>query len=117
MIEQRKVDEMSFETKLVMRRVMMCVIDVEEKVESIRANLFKVTTNLRFLFNTIDYLNRGYITDHELSNFISNYPSTEQLYEDVKYNSGEKDNLIMRFNKDKKNGKISLLEFINALTP
>lgn len=108
-----------------MRRVILSALDVEERVEQIRLNLAKsigqnkdASKSLREIFEKIDFMNRGLITEREISSCLQSYPSPEQLYDDQRgvFKSEEIQSLILRFNKDKHNGRISMPEFVNELT-
>ena len=75
---------------------------------------------LRQVFEQIDWLNRGYITKSDVKRIIDRYkdfvsPKTanERSFPD----SVEMEAMFRRFNRDKMNGKISLPEWTEQLTP
>jgi L-amino acid N-acyltransferase YncA len=72
------------------------------------------------VFDQIDWLNRGYITKSDVKRIIDRYkdhvsPTTanERSFPD----SIEMEAMFRRFNRDKMNGKISLPEWTEQLTP
>jgi Ca2+-binding EF-hand superfamily protein len=79
----------------------------------------KATRDLRSLFERIDYLGRAQLTDIEIKRLLKVYPSPEQLYDEGSGSCSDKEieDLIMRFNKNKQNGKITMQEFIAGLEP
>lgn len=87
--------------------------------EDIREKLRQRGLSLRSLFDRLDWLSRGFLTATELRRFFDNYYPTET----EGYRQGERDPsnwleiLVRRFNKDKLNGRISLPEFLDELTP
>jgi EF-hand domain pair len=79
---------------------------------------------LRLAFDTLDWLGRGFLTQNEFKRAF------EQINERLGGSSGvhqeivmrsrdslEMEGMIRRFNKDKLNGRISLPEFLDELTP
>jgi hypothetical protein len=67
----------------------------------------------------LDWLQRGFLTVAEIRRYFDNYPDETQTYRkggDLSFNL-EIEGLIRRFNKDKLNGRITLTEFLEELTP
>lgn len=75
---------------------------------------------MRQLFDTIDWLNRGFITKQEIKRVIDanaqHVINSQALLHMSELNSTEMEALTRRFNKDKLNGKISMVEFIDELS-
>jgi hypothetical protein len=72
------------------------------------------------VFESIDWLNQGFITKPEIKRIVE---MGLDLIEDraaalchSHLNSIEMEALIRRFNKDKLNGKVSMLEFLDELS-
>lgn len=80
-IEQRHPATLSTQTQQTMRAVLQTVIATEERVERIRLGLRKTTANTRQIFERLDYMDRGQLTERELYRFLEKHPSPEQLYE------------------------------------
>ena len=81
-------------------------------VESIRQRIQRDgRTLLRKVFDHLDWMNRGYISGKEIQN------SLETIGEKVEAQSPQIEGIMRRFNKDKLNGRISLPEFIEEITP
>ena len=121
-VEARDVAyDMSYETRDKMISLIRRCLDVEVEMERIRARLKQVLScNLRQVFEAIDWLNQGFITKPEIKrvvemglDFVSDRAATICF---AHLASIEMEALIRRFNKDKLNGKISMLEFIDELT-
>lgn len=75
--------------------------------------------SLRDVFDEFDWVQRGFLTVTEIRRHFECYPDETQSYRlggshdfnvDIEL-------LIRRFNKDKFNGRISLTEWLDALTP
>ena len=76
--------------------------------------------SLKDVFQQFDFLNRGFITKLDIKKVIesneqhvSSVTSMQRCHPD----SVEMEALIRRFNKDRSNGRISLTEWIDELTP
>ena len=79
-----------------------------------------LTLPLRNIFMEIDWKNQGFITKQEIRRMIEHnkeYISPITLGNRSHPDSIEMEALIRRFNKDKQNGKISLTEWVEELTP
>lgn len=77
---------------------------------------------MRAGFDALDWLGRGYLTNNEFKRAFENYGhrmSSSSLHSSIvlKQDSLELECFIRRFNKDKLNGRISLPEFLEELTP
>lgn len=116
---RRAVKEMGAETKSLLKSVMRQVIDAESMVESIRQNVKKnLTAPLRSVFDELDWLHRGHLTSSEFRRYFEGYSGeTEQYRKGADSAQREMEGLIRRFNKDKLNGRVSLPEFMDELTP
>ncbi len=79
--------------------------------------------SLRAIFDELDWLRRGFLTSSEFRRYFENYlDETSQLRQQAtKHQSNaafkELEGLLRRFNRDKLNGRVSLPEFLDALTP
>lgn len=118
---RRTCYDMSFETRELMITVFRKSVDFEAAIEQIRYNLHReMTTGLRQVFEQLDWLNRGFLTKAEVKRVIDlGLESCENRGEALAQShleSIEMEALFRRFNKDKMNGKISMLEFIDELT-
>lgn len=75
---------------------------------------------MRQVFDSIDWLNQGFITKPEIKRVIDmaidKCDDRSAVLSQSHLNSIEMEALIRRFNKDKLNGKISLIEFVDELT-
>ena len=78
--------------------------------------------SIRKAYDSLDWLNRGYITDNELRrgfDLVANRyqePSIQTINH-YRLDNDEVECFIRRFNKDKLNGRISLAEFLDELSP
>lgn len=116
---------MSKETRDFFRKTIRKAIDTELQINTIRSrmllNLEKIgDVNFRQLFDQLDWLNRGYINKQDIKRAVDqfvNYVSTVTAQQWSHPDSLEMEALIRRFNKDKQNGRISLPEFLDELTP
>ena len=92
-------------------------------IESIRQQVEKsMPMSLRAIFDELDWLKRGFLTSSEFRRYFEGYlDETALLREQAAKNHGavqvELEGLLRRFNKDKLNGRVSLPEFMDALTP
>ena len=76
-------------------------------------------TNLREVFDEFDWLNRGFLTTTEIRRHFKQYPDETQAYRqggNVNYNL-DIELFLRRLNKDKMNGRVSLTEWLDELTP
>ena len=80
------------------------------------------TSNIpvRNAYDQIDWLNRGFLTKAEIKRIIDQNidlcPERGALLSHSHVDSVEMEALFRRFNKDKLNGKISMMEFLEELT-
>lgn len=122
-VEQREsAYELTFETKELLVNVFRKCIDVEVEVEMIRQRLnHQLAIPLRGAYDQLDWLNRGFLTKAEIKRIIDQNidmcPNRSELRMNSHLDSLEMEALFRRFNKDKVNGKISMVEFIDELTP
>ena len=122
-LERRKAQwELGHETKELLRRAFRKIVDAECMLESIRQRINREkSVSLRTAFDALDWLGRGFLTTNEFKRSFdkhtslasSTYSVSSYLRQDVT----EMEGLIRRFNKDKLNGRISLPEFLDELTP
>ena len=117
-------DGMSAETRDRVADLLRVTIDSECMVESIRQQTEKgLGRSLREVFDALDWLKRGFLTGSEFRRYFDGYPDeTTQLREAAArtFNSNANtsmEGLLRRFNKDKLNGRVSLPEFMDGLTP
>lgn len=114
---------MSFETKELLRRTFRKLIDAECMIENLRQRIARENSvSLRKAFDGMDWLGRGFLTNNEFKRVIEQIGqrmSTASLHSSIvlKQDSIDLECLIRRFNKDKLNGRVSLPEFIEELTP
>jgi hypothetical protein len=97
--------------------VLARAINSEIMTEEIRSKLAEEGFSLRGLFDKLDWLQRGYLTGSELRRYFDNYPGETEAYRKGCSPITCLEGLIRRFNKDKLNGRISLPEFLDELTP
>ena len=78
-------------------------------------------STLRAVFDQLDWLKRGFLTSSEFRRYFTGYPDeTTELREQATGNTSaqiEMEGLLRRFNKDKLNGRVSLPELLDGLTP
>jgi len=92
-------------------------------MESIRQQVEKsLPMSLRAIFDELDWLKRGFLTSSEFRRYFDGYlDETSLLRQQATRNQQstniELEGLLRRFNKDKLNGRVSLPEFMDALTP
>jgi hypothetical protein len=74
---------------------------------------------VRQVFDHLDWIKRGFLTSSEFRRYFDGYPDeTETLRQGgPKALQAEMEGLLRRFNKDKLNGRVSLPEFMDELTP
>lgn len=74
-LEQRRVVELDDEIKHKIRRIILSIVDAENAVESIRQTLKRdLEVPLRDVFNSLDWLQRGFLTSGEFTRFFEKYP-------------------------------------------
>lgn len=121
-MEQRdSAYELSIDTRDHLINVFRLSIDIEVEIEMIRQRLtHSMNIPLRNAYDQIDWLNRGFLTKTEIKRIIDSNidmcPDRGALLEDSRVDSVVMEALFRRFNKDKLNGKISMMEFIDELT-
>lgn len=94
-------------------------IDSELMIETIRHKVERMGSSLREIFDKFDWLNKGFLTVSEIRRHFSCYPDETQSYKmggNLDFNA-DIELLIRRVNKDKFNGRISLIEWLDELTP
>ncbi|CDW76041.1 ef hand family protein [Stylonychia lemnae] len=123
-LERRKAQwDISFDTKELLRRLLRKIIETEIFVESVRQRSNnQPQVSIRKAYDSLDWLNRGYITDNELrrgfDQVANRYSQTSiQTINHYRLDNDEVECFIRRFNKDKLNGRISLAEFLDELSP
>ena len=111
------------ETKMLLKTLIRQSIDAECMVESMRQQVEKsMPMSLRSIFDELDWLKRGFLTSSEFRRYFDGYlDETAQLRQQATRNQQtgqvELEGLLRRFNRDKLNGRVSLPEFMDALTP
>ena len=114
---------MSAETRNLYKTLIRQAIDAECMTESIRQQVEKsMPMSLRAIFDELDWLKRGFLTSSEFRRYFEGYlDETAQLRQQATRNqhTGQREieGLLRRFNRDKLNGRVSLPEFMDALTP
>ena len=95
------------------------VIDAEGMVEAIRQSVQRnIPVTLREVFDQLDWLKRGFLTSSEFRRYFEGYPDeTESKRAGVESPAELLEGLLRRFNKDKLNGRVSLPEFLDELSP
>ena len=76
--------------------------------------------SLKTVFDQIDSQGRGFITKLDIKSIVDKYQlhvSSVMSMQRSHPDSVEMDAFVRRFNKDKQNGRISLQEWIDELTP
>lgn len=124
-LERRKaVWELGFETKEILRRAFRKLIDAEAIFESIRQRIARErSVSLRKAFDGLDWLGRGFLTSNEFKKGFDEVGSRQTLASvqssiiGLKHGVVEIEGMIRRFNKDKLNGRVSLQEFLEELSP
>lgn len=117
-LEARKVGEQKMvnDARHLVKRLLSRVLNAEAMVEAIRLAVKQSGHSLRGLFDSLDWLSRGYLTSSEIRRYFDNYPSETEMYRKGNVTMTDLEGLIRRFNKDKLNGRISLPEFLEELT-
>ncbi|CDW85848.1 ef hand family protein [Stylonychia lemnae] len=123
-LERRRAQfDLSYETKELLRRTFRKLIDAETMIENLRQRIAREqSVSLRKAFDQIDWLGRGFLTNNEFKRSFENYGqrmSSASLSQSIvlRQDQIELESLIRRFNKDKLNGRVSLPEFLEELTP
>lgn len=123
-VEQRQqAYEMSLQTKDSFKRVLRRSIDMEIQVEALRVKVWSSLAQLaplKTIFDQIDSMQRGFITKSDLKRLIDKYSqhvSSVTSLQRSHPDSVEMEAFVRRFNKDKQNGRISLQEWLEELTP
>jgi Ca2+-binding EF-hand superfamily protein len=124
-LERRKAQwDLGFETKELLRRAFRKIVDAESMVESMRQRISREPSiSLRKAFDSLDWLGRGFLTSSEFKRAfewqqnIQSQIGSYSVSAFVRQDSVEMEALIRRFNKDKLNGRVSLPEFLDELTP
>jgi Ca2+-binding EF-hand superfamily protein len=124
-LERRKaVWDLGYETKEILRRVFRKLIDAEAMLESIRQRISREKfVSLRKAFDSLDWLGRGFLTSNEFKKGFEEIGSRQTLASvsqsivGLKHDLVEIEGMIRRFNKDKLNGRVSINEFLDELSP
>lgn len=118
-LERRKaVWDIGFETKELIRRLLRKILDQESMIEGIRQRIRREPSiNLRKAYDALDCFNRGFISTAEIQRSFDIASQTYQTQSLARIDNTEVECYIRRFNKDKLNGRISMTEFIDELTP
>ena len=72
---------MSYSTLENLKRVLMIAIEYESTMENIRQTVHKnIPISLRQVFDSLDWLKRGYLTSSEFRRYFDDYPDeAEQM--------------------------------------
>lgn len=106
------------DAKHLVKRILARALNGEAMVEEIRRGIASKSFSLRGLFDRLDWLQRGYLTGSEFRRYFDNYPHETETYQRGELTPYEcLEGLVRRFNKDKLNGRVSLPEFMDELTP
>eukprot|EP00347_Sterkiella_histriomuscorum_P020122 403339023 len=120
-LERRQAQwDISFDSKELVRRLLRLILESEIMMENIRQRIDRqVTVSVRKAFDSIDWLQRGFITGNEIKRGFDlvSLRYSQDHFSTLKGDSDEIECFIRRFNKDKLNGRISMTEFIDELTP
>jgi Ca2+-binding EF-hand superfamily protein len=125
-LERRKASfDLGYETRELLRRMFRKLIDAESMIENIRQRIKKEPiVSLRKAFDALDWLGRGFLTSNEFKKAfdwqyseVGSTISTFSPGSSIRKESIELEGLIRRFNRDKLNGRVTLSEFIEELTP
>lgn len=85
-------------------------MNTEVRCEETRIMIRRAGFDLRMVFDQMDVNQKGFLTFVEMMQFFDSYSRKQVGGMDL-------EGLIRRFNKDKLNGRISLPEFLDELTP
>ena len=122
-LERRKaVWDIGFETKELIRRLLRKVLDQESLIEGFRQRIRREpSVSVRKAYDALDCYNRGFITSSELKRAFNiasqRYLSSSLGHSFNVVDSVELECFIRRLNKDELNGRVSLTEFVEELTP
>lgn len=122
-VEQRDCAyDLTIDTREALVNVFRKCIDVEVEIEMIRQRIaHSMNVPLRSAYDQIDWLNRGFLTKTEIKRIIEQNiemcPNKTELQSYSHIESVEMEAFFRRFNKDKLNGKISMMEFLDELEP
>jgi hypothetical protein len=113
--------DMTYETRDMMLRLLRLCIDTEIQVENIRYHVSNnLTISLRQVFENIDWSDKGFVTKAEIKRLIDSnldvLKNAEATQVKVHPEAVEVEGLMRRFNKDKLNGKFSLIDFIDEMS-
>lgn len=98
----------------------MLALELEGKIETIRQKVsMSLPIPLRQVFDHLDWLKRGFLTSSEFRRYFDDYldEASQMMHGGEKALQMQMEGLIRRFNKDKLNGRVSLPEFMEELTP
>ena len=121
-LEERRSNAppLTCETRSLIINLMNKLVTSERNIEKLRLDARdEGFTSLREIFDEFDWMCRGYLTVQEIRRHFENYPDETACYRMGKspdYNL-EIELFIRRLNKDKLNGRVSLTEWLDELTP
>lgn len=98
----------------------MLALELEGTIETIRQKVsMSLPIPLRQVFDHLDWLKRGFLTSSEFRRYFDDYldEASQMMHGGEKALQIQMEGLIRRFNKDKLNGRVSLPEFMEELTP
>ena len=114
------VPGLSCETRALIIGFYNRVVDCERMIEKIRLDSRNSGVNsLRDVFDEFDWMGRGFLTQTEVRRHFDLYPDETQCYKmgtNVDANL-EIELFLRRLNKDKLNGRVSLTDWLDELTP
>lgn len=116
---------MDLTTREMFKRVLKKALDTEAYVERLRrrleAEMSKVgCRDLKIVFSELDWINRGYVCKSDVKRVVDQF--TDHLSQATVTQRSHPDSLEMeavfrRFTKDKQNGRVSVLEFMEEVKP
>lgn len=113
--EAREGSGLTAESRRELAEVVKCAIEVEERVER-ALQYFRTVTDRRLvqvlheLFEKIKDGRKAIVTKNEIFHLLQEHTSEDSTQSSV-------DLLIKRLNKDKKNGKVTIVEWVTGFTP
>lgn len=119
-VERRQQQQMSYPTVEKLKKLLQISIEFESVMENIRLGVSKsLPIPVRQVFDHLDWLKRGFLTSSEFRRYFDDYPdeADQMRYGGQTALQVQMEGLIRRFNKDKLNGRVSLPEFMEELTP